>query len=185
MIPGQVIFTGKTKKDVEVLVRYPQQGDAQMLCDYINTLSDERTFILFQGEQTSLEDEQKYLDTQIKNIEDQKTAMLLAFYQDKLIGVTSIEKKVRAQKHIGNFGISIAREFRGKGIGGLLMDLVIKESEKNLEDLKIIELSVFADNPVAKSLYKKFGFQEFGILPEGILHAGVPVDHTYMYKKVT
>ncbi|MFA5933065.1 MAG: GNAT family protein [Microgenomates group bacterium] len=184
MQPGQIIFQGKTKKDLEILVRYPQQGDAQLLCDYINTLSLEKTFIRFQGEQVSLEDEQKYLDNQLKGIGEGTVAMLLVFDGIKLIAVSDINMKDKAEKHIGYFGISVAKEYRGKGIGGLLMDLVIKEAEKNLKDLKIIELSVFSDNPVAMSLYEKFGFQKFGILPEGVLHADVPVDHIYMYKKV-
>ncbi|MDO8571021.1 MAG: GNAT family N-acetyltransferase [Candidatus Daviesbacteria bacterium] len=181
---GQIVFQGKIKNELDILVRYPQSGDAQQMCEYINTLSSEKTFILFQGEQTSLEDEQKYLDSQLKKFEDKKTTMLLVFNENKLIGISGIELKDKAEKHIGGFGISIAKDFRGKGIGTFLTDVVIKEAEKNLQGLKIIILGVFGDNKIAQGIYKKFGFLEYGNLPEGILHADVPVDHIYMYKKV-
>lgn len=181
---GQIVFQGKIGNGVDILVRYPQPGDAKQMCDYINTLSNEKTFILFQGDQTSLEDEQKYLDSQLKNIENKKTVMLLVFNENKLIGISEVGMKDKAEKHIGGFGISIAKDFRGKGIGSFLTDVVIKESEKKLKSLKIIILGVFGDNNIAKEMYKKFGFLEYGNLPEGILHANVPVDHIYMYKKV-
>lgn len=64
------------------------------------------------------------------------------------------------------------------------MQFGIQEVEKNLTGLQIIILGVFGDNKIAKSLYKEFGFQEYGNLSGGILHADVPVDHIYMYKKV-
>lgn len=182
---GQVIFTGKTKKDLEILVRYPKQEDLQQMLDYINTLSAEKTFLLFQGEQVTLEEEKIYLDDQLKKIEEKKAVKLFVFNEDRLIAISDIVMREKAEKHIGYFGISVAKEYRGKGIGGLLMDLVIKEAEKNLKDLKIIVLSVFGDNTVAQNMYKKFEFEEFGNLPGGVLHADVPVDHIYMYKKLT
>lgn len=182
---GQVVFTGKTKTDLEIVVRYPTSNDLSQMQDYINTLSGEKTFILFQGEQVTLEEEKEYLESQLKKIEDNKSANLLVFVNDKLIAISDIGMREKAEKHIGYFGISVAKEYRGKGIGGLLMDLVIKEAKKNLIDLQIITLSVFGDNKVAQSMYKKFGFQEFGNLPGGVLHADIPVDHIYMYKTIS
>lgn len=181
---GQIVFQGKTKKDLDILVRYPKQEDLQQMLDYINTLSSEKTFLLFQGEQMTLEEEKIYLDDQLKKIEEKKAIKLFVFDNDKLIAISDIVMREKAEKHIGYFGISVVKEFRGQGIGNLLMDLVIKEAAKNLEDLKIIVLGVFGDNVVAQNMYKKFGFQEFGNLPGGISHADVLVDHIYMYKNV-
>ena len=64
------------------------------------------------------------------------------------------------------------------------MELVISESVKNITKLKIIELEVFGNNPIAKKLYEKFGFIEFGRLPDGIKHRDKYVDAVLMYKKV-
>lgn len=184
MATDQVVFTGKTDKDAEVFIRYPKIEDTQAMLDYINNLSNEKTFILFQGEQMTLEEEQAYVERQLKNIDDKKTVMLLVFNMEKLVGIAQVEQKDKAEKHLGNFGISVAKEFRGKGIGKLLMQLVIQEAEKNLSGMQIMTLSVFGDNEVAQDLYKKFGFQEYGKLPGGIIHNGRLVDHIYMYKEI-
>lgn len=91
--------------------------------------------------------------------------------------------KDKAEKHVGTFGITMAKDFRNKGIGTTLMELVLEEAKK-LKDLKIITLGVFGNNPIAKNLYKKLGFVEYGYLPKGIVHKGKFVDHIYMYKEI-
>ena len=63
------------------------------------------------------------------------------------------------------------------------MEAVLKEAKK-LKGLKIIDLGVFGNNPVARNLYKKMGFIEYGNLPKGILHKDKLVDHIYMYKEI-
>jgi RimJ/RimL family protein N-acetyltransferase len=62
---------------------------------------------------------------------------------------------------------------------------VIAEAEAHMEGLRIIELSVFANNERAHRLYQNQGFIEFGRLPGGILRRGEYVDHIYMYKPVS
>ena len=89
-----------------------------------------------------------------------------------------------AMKHEGVFGISVLKDYRGKGLGKLLMKLALDEAIKNLPNLRIITLGVFSTNDLAKEMYKNFGFIEFGRLPEGIFHRGKYIDHIYMYKKV-
>ena len=46
--------------------------------------------------------------------------------------------------------------------------MVINEAETNLPDLEIMILDVFANNSLAKGMYKKFGFLEYGVLSKGI-----------------
>jgi len=60
MKPGTIVFRGQTKKEREIIIRYPLKSDVSALRNYINTLSREKTFIRFQGEQVSLADEKKY-----------------------------------------------------------------------------------------------------------------------------
>ncbi len=43
----------------DYLIRYPNHNDIFQLLQYINDLSAEKTFIRFQGEQLSLEEEKK------------------------------------------------------------------------------------------------------------------------------
>ena len=181
---GKVIFEGLSKKGSRILIRYPTRNDASAMCEYINVLSKEQTFIRFQGEQMSLADETKYLNGQLKKIFKKQAIQLLVFCNNKLIGICAVDMKEKTESHEGVLGISIAKEYRREGIGKALMQLILKEAEKSISQLKIITLGVFGDNVLAKSIYEKFGFVEFGRLPKGVLHKGRYVDHIYMYKNI-
>lgn len=185
MKPGKIVYQGVTKTNQPFLIRYLDVGDTQILLDYINTLSKEQTFIRFQGEQLSIEEEQQFVDKNISGIQKGRAVQLLAFSDSKLIGVSGVNMMEKVEKHNGLFGISLAKEFRSEGIGTILMEKVLEESENNLEGLKIIILTMFGTNDVAKKLYEKMGFIEYGRLPEGIIFKDQFVDYVYMYKDLS
>ncbi|MCH8820996.1 GNAT family N-acetyltransferase [Patescibacteria group bacterium] len=181
---SNIVFEGKTENGLGILIRYPTESDLQAMLNFINELSAERTFVRNQGVVFTLEQEKKFLDDHIKKISDKKIMQLLAFSDSKLVGVSGVDMKDRAQSHVGYFGISVEKDFRSKGVGSKLMEIIINEAEKNLPNLKIIVLTVFANNPVAEEMYKKIGFKEYGRLPKGITHRDKFVDEIYMYKNV-
>lgn len=184
MESGHIIYQGKTLKGSDIIIRYPDKNDAQLMCDYINVLSQERTFIRFQGEAISLEDETKYLNSQLEKIAKKEAIQLLAFCSQQLIGISGVDMKDKVDRHVGVFGISIAKDYRGEGIGSMLMKLVIDEATANIPQLEIITLGVFSNNSLALEMYRKFGFTEYGNLPNGVKLANNYVDHIYMYKLV-
>ncbi|MBU1031717.1 GNAT family N-acetyltransferase [Patescibacteria group bacterium] len=184
MKPGKIVFQGKSKSGRQIIFRYPAKDDLKSAWEYINTLSKEKTFILFQGEEVTLENEEKWLEGEINKISERKAIQLFAFASNKLIGISGVSMRDKAEKYIGNFGISLAKDFRGEGIGKLLTKAVLKETGKNLKDLKIITLGVFGNNSIAKKLYESMGFVEFGVLPKSLIRKGKFIDHIYMYKKV-
>lgn len=181
---GKFIYRGKTKKGREMIVRYPIKSDALIMMKYMNVLSKEQTFIRFQGEQLTKDFEEKYLDDNLKKIDENKAVKLLAFVGDKLAGISDINLQDKIESHVGIFGITVAKEYRGEGIGKLLMNLVIKESKKQMKELKIIRLGCFANNTAACTMYKKSGFKEYGRLSAGIKHKGQYIDHIYFYKNI-
>lgn len=181
---ANIIFQGKTDKDLEVLVRYPKMEDLPVMLEYINTLSKERTYITFQGEEITEDYEKKYLDNLLERIKEKRGVTLYALSDGQLVGMISISLKDLNQSHVGYLGISIKKEFRGKGLGNLLMELVLKDAKDNLVGLKTITLDVYANNPIAPNLYKKFGFKEYGRLPRGIKWRDELVDEIMMYKEV-
>jgi ribosomal protein S18 acetylase RimI-like enzyme len=184
MQTGKVVYLGKTKKGTEIVIRYPKLEDGPILLDFINPLSKEQTFIRFQGEQLSLEDETNWLNGMLDGIQKNKIIMLVVEHEGRIIGDSTIALQGLVESHIGLFGITVTKDFRGQGIGRLLMELVVKEAIENLPQLRIIILSVFANNPLAKQMYQQFGFVQYGDLPEGILHKGQYINHEYMYKKI-
>ncbi len=178
------VYQGKTSKGNKIIVRYPTSKDLKPLLNYINTLSKEKTFILFQGERISLKEEREYLETRLKKIKNKEAVMLLAFCKGRLIGNSGIEMKDKAESHVGRFGITVAKGYRGEGIGKLLMELVLKEAKKKIPQLKIITIDVFSNNKIASGLYKKFGFKKFGRLPRGIKHQEKLVNLLSLYKSI-
>lgn len=184
MEEGKVVLTGKTKKGRDIIIRYIKTGDTEKMHEYINSLSQERTFLMYQGEEITLEDEEKYLNDHLDKLKEGKLVHLLAFDGAKLIGGSEVIMNSKIGKHTGVFGLSVSNKYRGEGVGKILMENVLKEAKENLEELKIIILQVFEKNCIAKNLYKKMGFIEYGKLPEGIFRNGEYEDEVYMYKKI-
>jgi RimJ/RimL family protein N-acetyltransferase len=181
---GKIVFTGKSKSGKDIIIRYPTFEDAEAMAEYINILSDEQTYITFQGEHMSVEDEQNYLKKELQNIKERKAVFLLVFSGEQLIGISGIDLGERTSKHVGMFSISLAKEFRGEGIGRILMETVHNEAERRLPDLKIAYLGLFEGNDLARNMYESFGYKEYGRLPEGIFYKEKYIDHIYMYKKL-
>ncbi len=165
-------------------IRPPKKEDLKIMWEYINDISQEKTFIRFQGEEISQEEEQQYLTAQLEKIKKHLAVQLMLLIDGKLVGLSGIDLGDKIEKHVGLFGITIHKDFRGKGLGSKLMEAVINEAVKNLSQLEIIILAVYEENELAKQMYEKFGFVEYGNLPKGIKRASEYSNHIFMYKVV-
>lgn len=174
----------KSINQLELIFRNPRITDARAMLKYINKLSLERTYIRFQGEQLTLKEETDYLKEQLKLIKKKKAIKILVFKDTELIGIADVSLKDKTERHLGLFGITIKKEYRGQGIGKALMGLTLTEAKKQLKGLKIIMLGVFAPNKKAIKMYQSFGFKQYGLLPKGAYTAKGYVDHMEMYKPV-
>lgn len=79
-------------------------------------------------------------------------------------GIEAVGSKYKV-RHRAEFGIGVAKEFWGLGIGRALMDACI-ECAKNAGYFQI-ELNVVAENVRAVSMYERAGFVEYGRNPKG------------------
>jgi len=181
---NKVIYESVLGKDLHITIRYPNINDAKIMCDYINTLSKEKTFITYQGEEIKLKSEVEYLKSQLKRIDNHESVQLLLFVNEKLSGISSIDLKRRVEEHVGVLGISLIDIYRGKGLGTILMQTILEEAKKNLPKLRLVILEVMSINLRGIGLYKKFGFKEYANLPEGNKYKGQYVDVLSMYKKL-
>jgi RimJ/RimL family protein N-acetyltransferase len=181
---GRIILKAKSKSGKEIVFRYVSIGDHEAITDYMNTISDEKIFISFQGEKLTYEDEKKFVIGEVKNIKEHKSVTILALHENKIIGMSGINLKVRVENHVGEFGITVAKDFRGDGIGKIFVKTMIEEAIKNCSGMKIVSLGVFSNNTVAISLYKKFGFIQHGCLPKGIKYKDSFVDRVEMYLNI-
>lgn len=173
-----------TKSGKEIKFRYPTIDDAETLKNYINKISAEQSFILLQGFQNTLESETNWLKDKLEKISKNKCVYLCGFNHNQLVACAEITLGFEAKSHVGEFGISVALEFRGQGIGQKIMELVISELVKKMPEMKIIDLEVFGQNQIAQNLYRKLGFIKYGKLPNGLRRKGQFDDAVYMYKKL-
>ena len=121
---NKIIYTATTKTGQELIIRYPEISDLESMTRFINEISNERTFMIFQGEQQTLEEEKKFLESKIEKIKDNQDVFLIAFVDGKYAGSSGISLGSLIKKTWGDFGIVIGKDYRGQGIGKKLMELV-------------------------------------------------------------
>jgi len=164
------IFAGR-----KIKIRKLSQRDlrnVKKFQEFINSLTEEQVKILM-NKNLSLKEEEKWLEEKLNKIKSHKKTFLVAEYNNIVVGTTGIELGIGRKNHIGNFGITIRKGYRGIGLGKYLMGEIIKLAKKELKPKpKIIRLSVFATNKPAIGLYKKYGFKKVAIIPKQLKYNG-------------
>jgi ribosomal protein S18 acetylase RimI-like enzyme len=86
-----------------------------------------------------------------------------AINNDRVVGWCDVfpEENPR-QKHRGGLGMGLLPEFRGQGLGSKLLSSVLDHAKKF--GLEKVELNVYTSNTPAVALYKKFGFEQEGLI---------------------
>ena len=93
---------------------------------------------------------------------ERDSCIVVALVGPQLVGQISIRSGAYLRtKHVGTIEMFVAQGFRGLGIGSQLLKFAIGWCTQH-SSLRKIDLSVFADNKAAISLYRKFGFEEEG-----------------------
>ena len=83
-------------------------------------------------------------------------------------------------KHVANiFGVYVRASHRGKGVGYQLIEQAIKKLKES-GHIRKISLTVNTVQNSAVALYKKFGFEEAGILKKELFYEGKYYDELIM-----
>jgi RimJ/RimL family protein N-acetyltransferase len=164
---------------MKIEIRAPRMSDLKSLLEMINSLVEEKAMITVQ-EKLTLEQEREYLKGIIK---DKESIHLFLIIDGKVMGNARVAKQKGVKNHIGELGISIKKEARGKGLGEKLMKEILKQSIEKFK-LKIIILDVFKKNKAAQGLYNKLGFKKVGIIKGGIQYYGKYEDSLTMIKYI-
>lgn len=138
-----------------VVIRNAETKDADKIILLIKQVMNESPFFPRTSDEFdfTVEQEEEY----IKNA----ALFLLAEIDGKIVGSATLDRSNLSKlSHIVSFGITILKEYSGKGIGSSLLKKVIEWVELN--KVEKIDLEVLEDNVPAISLYKKFGFIEEG-----------------------
>lgn len=172
------------RKGEKFVFRLPRISDAKNLMEYINSLVEERAPIL-KDVKVNLREEKKWLKSLLSEIKSKKKVAYVVEHKKSgnIVGMCNITKGNFAASHIGNLGIAIKKEFRGIGLGKALMNYTIEQAKKKL-NIEMVTLSVFKNNKIAISLYKKLGFKVYGELKRGLKRDGKYYDEILMYKRL-
>ncbi len=69
--------------------------------------------------------------------------------------------RYESRAHVGTLGLGVHKDFRGQGLGRLLMERALKHARRVW--LERVELDVYSSNTRALALYKSFEFEVEGV----------------------
>jgi len=142
-----------------IVIREAVPADAAQIVAYMQRISHEpnNNILTGPGEFTLTVEEERELIEEYSFTPN--AVMLVAVADGKIISVMhSRGGKRRAARHTASVGISVDRDWRGKGVGTAMMARLIEWAEQN-PVITRLELEVFTSNERAIHVYEKFGFQ--------------------------
>jgi RimJ/RimL family protein N-acetyltransferase len=167
-----------------VTIRSAQPDDAAPLLAYVRSVAAETSFFIMQADEFNFTDEQERQWIQ-DHLDGPGKLTVMAEVSGSVVGFLSFENGPhRRIAHRGTFGFSVAKEWRGNGIGTALLQTLIDWAEAN-PLIEKIGMAVFARNERAIRLYRKLDFVEEGRRPRELkLGPGQYVDDILLYRFV-
>lgn len=173
------------KNGKAAVLRNGEESDGAAALENFNLTHEETDYLLSYPDENSMTaaDESEYLKE--KTASDNEIE-IVAVVDGKIIGTAGIDAvgtKYKV-KHRAEFGIAIAREYWGLGLGTALTNACIDCAKK--AGYTQLELNVVAENESAVALYSKLGFTEFGRNPKGFCsRTGGYMELVYMRLELT
>lgn len=176
------MITSKSGK--QITLRSLEESDVEILFACAKDLESEDTYVtLDPHEPVTWEDQQTYIAGNVKKIANRDQVLLMAFDGDRLVGVAQMDRWGKRQRHVGRFGISVHRDYRGDGIGKQLMQAVMRDANDEM-NVRTVMLTCFATNKPAQALYEGLGFRRCGTTPLGLYHKGAYIDQLHYFKHI-
>ncbi len=167
-----------------VTIRSAQPRDASRLLAYIQSVAQETGFFVIQHDEFSSTEELECQWIQ-EHLDHSGKLALVAEVGGEIIGTLSFENgPFQRTSHAGTFGVSIRRDWRGKGIGTAMLGALLEWAGGN-PLIEKVGLAVFSTNTRAIELYRRLGFVEEGRRARAIkLDPGEYVDEILMARFV-
>ncbi len=163
----------------EVVIRKADKSDAEALIEYLSIIGGESDFLTFGlGEfGRTVKQEEEFVEN---NLVKDNNLFIIAEINGKVVGNLNFSSGARERTaHVGEFGVSVLKEYWGRAIGKELINYLINWS-KNSKIIRKINLRVRTDNERGIYLYRKLGFLEEGILKRDFLIDGKFYDSLMM-----
>lgn len=160
------------------VIRYAVENDAKQIITKMREMIKIENYLEEEEESLNdVEDEKR----EIKRIKREGSLYAVVDVSGDIAGVLILRRgNLRMNQHTVKVRVWIAEDYRGKGLGTLLMEYGIEWSKE--AGVEKISLEVFNNNPRAIKLYEKLGFVTEGIRRKQYLMDGEYVDEVYMGK---
>ncbi|HYF03913.1 MAG TPA: GNAT family protein [Patescibacteria group bacterium] len=141
-----------------ITIRRAEITDAEALADCMANIHAEDLDTIFKRNKPTLTDAQQLI--QLVGLMA-NSFLLIAEEKGRIVAMLDFTAFKDIQRsHSGMFGISVVKEFRSKGIGQSLIEMLLKELKNT--NISRVELQVFSNNPKAVKLYESLGFEHEG-----------------------
>lgn len=144
-----------------VRIRRAVPDDAGPVLEYLRKVGGETVNLTFgtEGPGLSESEEREYLE---RVGEADNSLAILALVGDTIVGGLTFDGGRRPRlRHVGEFGISVAQEYAGLGIGRAMIEFMIAWAEGS-GVVRKINLKVRVDNAGAIRLYQRMGWVHEG-----------------------
>jgi len=162
-------------------IRTALPSDADALHAYVSAIVAERLPVLFTRDAPPTPEQ---VAAMIKrHADDARGCLLLAVEGGTVVGMLDFSGHARAQqRHVGSFGMSVARDARGRGIGKRLLRALYAFAQEH--GYRKLELEVFATNGPAIVLYESEDFAHEGRRRGAVMVGEEAVDLLMMGKGI-
>jgi len=159
-------------------IREATPDDAEQIIAHMKTIADEPnngiTYSSADEFTTTLEEEREIL-RQHQDAENSIWVVAVT-HDERIFGVANATGgRRRVSYHTVGLGISIEKEWRGRGIGTAMIQFIIDWCRLN-PVIHRLELGVYTNNPRAIHVYEKLGFINEGVRREAYFKEGRFVD---------
>lgn len=167
-----------------ITLRSARLDEAQMLLDYLKTVTGETRFLMSEPDeiQLTLKEEEQFIND---HNQSEYQLLLLAFVDGEYAGNCSFEGKSgsRRTRHRAGIGIALYQKYTGFGLGRLMLKRLLEEVKNH--GFEQAELSVAGNNKRARHLYESLGFKVCGTFPNANKYDdGTYADDIFMVLKL-
>lgn len=163
-------------------IRKALRDDAEAWNSLVREVKSENLPTLFaMVKPITVESTREYLD---RVLAAEGSFILLCIDGGKIAGSVDVIRKGRPEeRHVAEIGMCVRKEYRNRGVGGMLLEGVFETCRREGKISKI-ELDVFSNNAAGMHLYEKHGFGYEGRKAGSIIRNGEILDLVMMGRLV-
>lgn len=163
----------------DITLRLPTEADAEAILQFYQQVGHESPWLTFgpEGPQQTVEEQRRILR---RTRTDNNAFVVVAEREGRIIAHLNFMGGERVRtRHAGEFGIAVAAEAQGCGLGRRLMQVMLEWARAG-GVVRKVNLRVHPENARAIALYRSLGFVDEGLLTRDLLVDGAFEDSLLM-----